>query len=74
MYTPEPVQTMRIAIVVPEEVAKPATLGRWLGHRLARVQLVAQRRRRARPINPRRFEQFESWCMPILVPNRRRRG
>lgn len=72
------IQVMPVAMVAPEEMVSKGEpsrwLGRWMGERLTGLQVLAARRARTIKANPRRFDVFESWSMPISLQNLRRRA
>ncbi len=72
------IQVMPVAMVAPEEMVSRGEpshwLGRWMGERLTGLQVLAARRARTIRVNPRRFDVFEAWSMPITLQNLRRRG
>jgi hypothetical protein len=68
------IHLMPIALVAPMNQIHEARLGLWMGERLTGIQMLAARRRRARTFNPRRFEDFTIWSLPVAVQGQRRRA
>ena len=70
----DPIQLMPIALVAPMDQIHEGELGRWMGRQLTALQMLAGRRRRTRTPNPRRFEDFSLWSLPVSLQGLRRRS